>query len=464
MKQFRLVPLVTLTLLVWSVAAHNQAKADDFDDLFSDDAFGDVEVNVPAPREASNLSISHEVGTRWIANINSDEANAVEQRYSGISSVYGYYQPKLSYAANDWLTVQADLKLSTDTIFWLRSEENWSDEDINNRQVALAVNELIATGRSGNWQYNTGIQTVTFGLADALSIANNLYAQDMSIPGVVEPGEAVIPAWTTMASGSLGDVRVKTGVIHQHKMNVAGVAGTDFVSPISAMNIEEEPLALENMSAFVSFSGVAGSLDWQLNANTQLEHVPAIEMQASPGGPQPVGTEFARTQSTNVAASYVIGSTLLKAEAGITQGLMAQAKHESMPSAPGTMVDYSKLKSVVGFDYNNSTLGRVMAELQYNTILDYDSLNLMQTEQQSVQWMVLVSKTFLRETLTVKGQLIGFDASGDAGRIQGLGIEYDVSDQISTGLRYIDYVDGKFVLLNGADDRDRLVFTVNYQF
>jgi hypothetical protein len=461
MKQFKLVPLVTLTLLVWSVAAHNRAKADEFDDLFSDDAFGDVEVNVPAPSKASNLSISHEVGTRWIANINSDDANAIERRYSGISSVYGYYQPKLSYAANDWLTVQTDLKLSTDAIFWLRSEENWSDEDINNRQVALTVNELIATGRSGNWQYSTGIQTVTFGLADALSVANNLYAQDMSIPGVVEPEEAVIPAWTTMASGSLGDARIKTGVIHQHKMNVAGVAGTDFVSPISAMNIEEEPLALENMSAFVSVSGVAGSLDWQLNANTQLEHVPAIEMGIVSGTPQPAGSEFARTQSTNVAASYVIGSTLLKAESGITQGLIAQAKNGMMP---GDMVGYSKLKSVIGFDFNNSTLGRVMAELQYNTILDYDSLNLMQTEQQSVQWMVLVSKTFLRETLTVKGQLIGFDASGDAGRIQGLGIEYDVNDQISTGIRYIDYVDGKFVLLNGADDRDRLVFTVNYQF
>ncbi|MFQ3230256.1 hypothetical protein [Reinekea sp.] len=464
MKPLKLLPAVTVTLLVWSVSAYNQAQADEFDDLFNEDAFSDVEVEIPASSEASNFSITHEVGSRLIANINSNEANAIEQRYSSTSSAQGYYQPKLSYVANDWFTVQADLKLSTDAIFWLRSEENWSDEDIENRQYSLAVNELIATGRSGNWQYSSGIQTVTFGLADALSIANNLYAQDMSIPGVTEIDDALIPAWTSMATGSIGHVRLKTGVIHQHKMNVAGIAGTDFVTPISAMNIQEEKLAVENMSAFVSVSGVAGALDWQLNANTQLEHVPAIEMQASPGGLQPVGTEFARTQSANVAASYVLGSILLKAEAGITQGLVAQAKHESMSSAPGTMVDYSKLKSVVGFDYNNSSLGRVFAELQYNTILDYDSLNLMQAEQQSAQWMILVSKTFLRETLTVKGQFIGFDISGDAGRIQGLGIEYDVNDQVSTGLQYIDYVEGEFVLLNGADDRDRLVFTVNYQF
>ncbi|MBU2864308.1 hypothetical protein KO489_10680 [Reinekea forsetii] len=457
----KLCPLVVITLITGSLYAHNQARADDFDDAFSEDLFDTIEPNEPLQTTPSLINWQHEIGSRVIANINSDEATPVEARFSGVSGVQAYYNPELNINPTQWLDIKADVSLQADSIFILRSNEDWSSQDQSAREFSYSINQLTARVQHNLWQYSTGIQTLTLGLADAFSIANTLYAQDLSLPGLVDPKDASIPTWTSWASGSIGSTRVKLGVVHEHTASKLGAPGTDFTTPLSALDVSAEPFAIENMSAFLSLSGVNGALDWQLNANTQLQHTPTVKMQLVEGGLVPEYSLFARTQSVSAAASYVLGSTLLKAETGITTNLKAQSVIEGLPA---DLVNYNQFNAVVGLDYHPASMGRFMTEVQFGQVLNYDALNLMAENKTNVAWLMLYSKSWLRDTLTLQAQTMGFGFDSDSGRIQGLALEYHHNDTLSSTLRFIDYVAGDFPLLIGADDRDRLVFEVTYQF
>jgi hypothetical protein len=128
------------------------------------------------------------------------------------------------------------------------------------------------------------------------------------------------------------------------------------------------------------------------------------------------------------------------------------------------MVTYKKASGTAGFDFDHGVIGRLVAEIQYGAVLDYDALALMNTEEQTVQFALMYSKSFLRESLTLNGQLIGFDIDASGGRMQTLSLDYDLSDSLSTMIKLIDYVDGDYVFLNGADDRDRIITEIRYAF
>lgn len=462
-----------LTTIIIGTLASGQF-ADDFDDAFSDDvfnddAFADIETDIP-----SRLSITQELSVNTITNVNSDKDNDVATLYSGITSAAVQYRPSFSYQVSENLSLSADIALKTDAIFWLREDENWSDEDIDDRQYSYSIYELLAQGRLNNWQLSTGIQTVTLGLADVLSVANTLYAQDLSVPGTTDLDDTIKPAWTSVISGSLGAVRLKAGAVHTHEVNDTPILGTDFdvadpssgltLNQMLSMNdliIEREDFSFESMGWFASLSGVVGPLDWQLNAVSHLAHTPVVELGLVGMSPAPVALHYPRTNTASLAASYVTGPVLWKLEGAFSQGNEAQVANGMMP---GELMDYERVLSTAGFDFDHSTLGRVVFEIQYGAILDYDNFDFMSTDENTAQWALMVSKNFLRETLTVTGQVIAFDLDASGGRIQGLGAEYEFSDALVGELRLVDYVDGDFQFLQGADDRDRVIAGLKFQF
>lgn len=440
--------------------------AGDFDSLFSEDTFISFDVETSAA-EQRLFSVSHELGAQAVINVNSEKTNAIESLYSGVTSSEVSYRPGFSFQPNDAFSVSAEALLSIDGIFWLRPDDAWSEADVDARQYQADIKALVAQYRLKNWQFSTGIQTVTLGLADALSLSNVLNAQDLSVPGLKDMNDAVLPAWTTMASGAQGSVRIKAGVVHRHQLNQLPIAGTDFDTGLdtwltnSGLTLEQEDFTVANMAGFASFSGVVGPLDWQLNAISQREHSPVVELGLSGMGPVPVALHYPRTTTLGLAGSYVVGSVLWKVETALVDGLQAQTMNGT---ALGPLAEFQRVGGTVGFDFNSNRLGRVVAEMQVTTILDYDSLALMQTDEKSVQWVLMYSKNFLRDRLTLTGQVIGFDIDASGGRVQGITLEYDVNDQLSTTLRYIDYVAGDFQFFNGADDRDRLLASARYRF
>lgn len=439
------------------------------DDVFSDDAFSDISSESPSP-----FSIAHELSVSTITNVNSDKSDATETLYSGITSTRFQYRPTLSYQLNESWKLSADAAIAADTIFWLREDDTWSDEDIDARQFEMNVYELLAQGRINQWQLSTGIQNVTLGLADVLSVSNILYAQDLSVPGTTDLDDTIKPAWTTMASGSIGSIRARVGAVHTHEVNDTPVLGSDFdvadpdsgltmnqMLAINDLTVEPKELSLENMAFFASLAGVLGPLDWQLNGVSQLEHSPTIELGLVGMTPAPVALHYPRTQTFSLAASYVTGPVLWKLEGAFIDGLEGQVANGMMP---GELMAYQRVASTAGFDFDHSTLGRVVFEVQVGTVLDYDSYDFLSVDETSAQWALMVSKNFLRETLTVIGQVISFDLDSSGGRIQGFGLEYDFSDSVSADLRYVDYVEGDFQFLQGADDRDRILGGIAFSF
>lgn len=461
------------TLLALAVASASMAT--DFDDVFSDDVFGadpfadidtsDIEIS------DSPWSINHELSLQTIINLNSEKTNAVEKLYSGVTSLTTEYKPAVSVEVSEDFSLRGEVAVKVDSIFWLREEDAWSDEDIDARQYSVDIKELVAQYRLSSWQLSTGYQIVTLGLADALSVANVLYAQNLAVPGTTDIDDTIKPAWTSMVSGSIGPVRIKAGSVHTHEISDLPVAGTDF--DISAqgpglrtmlnaanLSIEAEDLALENMGWFASLSGVVGALDWQFNATSQLSHTPTPVLVMTGMGPFPNSLHYPRLNNTSLGLSYVTGPVLWKLEGAFTDGYQAQ-------DARLKLQDYQRAAGTFGLDYDSS-FGRVVAEIQYGAILDYNNLNLLPSEispeEESLQWALMYSQSFRREALTVTGQVLSIDLDSSGGRMQSLALEYDFSDQLSGSVKVVDYIAGDYQFLNGADDRDRLLTNIRYSF
>ena len=456
---------ITMVILLLAIEANVTSVAEDnFDDLFADAPFATVVIEDQVARTGP-LTISQAFSLQSIVNINSNKTSTIEQAYSGLSSLQLSYRPGMQYRPNDWLSMDFEGFVAADGVFAIRSEQAWSEEDRDNREFFGKLTEFTVDANHKNWFLTSGLQTVTLGLADALSISNRLYAQDLSVPGLMSLEDATIPAWTSLLSGNFGQIRIKTGVIFNHEINAIAEPGTDFANDFSSIDVQPENFALENMSGFVSLSGVLGALDWQANINSQLEHSPYVELGIVQTGSLPamgpVNIDFARTEALSVAASYVVGSTLLKAEAGVTLGFIGQRQVANVPS---DMIEFDRASGVLGLDFNSNTLGRLVAEIRVAQVLDYTQLDLINTAETNAQWVLMLSKNFFREQLAISAQIISFDIAGDAGRIQGLNLSYDFSDTMSTQIRYLDYIAGDVALLNGADDRDRLVASVDFVF
>ena len=464
--------------LIYALLAVNIAAAgladDAFDDAFSEDIFGDdpfADIDVSDNMASdSPLSLSHQLSLQGIVNYNSDETDAIETLYSGLTSLTAEYKPSFRLDATDDLSIIGEVAFKLDSIFWLREDDAWSDDDIDARQYKIDIKELLAQYRFNSWQLGTGYQIVTLGLADALSVANVLYAQNLAVPGTTDIDDTIKPAWTSLISGSLGPVRIKAGSVHTHQINDLPANGTDFDTGMMALldaanlSYEAEDIALENMGWFASISGVAGALDWQLNATSQLSHSPTPELAVLSMGPPPVvapvGINYPRLNNTSLGLSYVTGPVLWKLEGAFTDGYQAQDTSFNMRG-------YQRLAGTFGLDYD-STFGRLVAEIQYGSILNFDDLNLMASsmspEEESLQWAMMYSQTFLREALTLSGQLLSIDLDSSGGRMQSLALEYDFSDHLSGLVKLVDYVEGDYQFLVGADDRDRLISEIRYSF
>ncbi len=468
---FKQLVIYGLTVIVMALSTAKNACADEFDDLFSDDPFADIEVETQ-PTETSAFSISHTFESKANVNYASDKDDAVEERFSGLTGLTFSYQPAFDYQPNDVYSFGGEFKFTTDTIFQLR-DEDWGDDLEDERQFQFDINELIAQVRFEQWQFSTGVQRVALGMADVLSVSNRLYAQNLSQPGTVDIDDSWLPAWTTVAYGSLGNIRVKAGSVHAHQINAIPVTGSDMDTGMDVMlesaglDYEAEDVAFDKMGWFVSFSGVAGPLDWQVNGISQLSHSPVVEMGmiTTPSvAVVPNDVVYPRENTVALAVSYLYGPILWKAEAAFIEGLQAQTM---AGSSLGSMTDYQQLVGSFGLDYDPADFGRLVAEVQVARIFDYDDLDLVEgtaPDETTAQWAMTYSQDFLREQLEISAQIIAFDIDASGGRMQGISATYDWDDHWQTGIKLVDFVSGDYILLDGADDRDRLILTARYQF
>ncbi|MHA2939601.1 DUF1302 family protein [Vibrio sp. RC27] len=462
LEQYQGLRVRFLTVLMGLSLYSVSAIADEFSDLFAEDPFADIEIET-IQSETGPLQIELAAGVKTIINTNSNEDTAVDEAYSGLSSLAISLNPDITYQPNDEFRIDADIELSTDLIFELRSDETWSDDDVDAREFDSDINELKASYQLGNWQISTGIQRITLGIADALSASNVLYAQNLEVPGIVDVGDSYAPAWTTALKGNVGDILIKAGIVHTHELLRYPVTGSDFDIGIqstleaSGFELEAEAFSLENMGWFSSFSGVKGALDWQLNLITQLSHTPVLKLQNG----SIVDVQYPRTHTIALATSYVIDAFLLKAEGAFENGMEAQSNN-------GEMSRYDRVIGSLGFDYDPSSIGRLVVEFQAATIIDFDSYDFMETDfapdEATARWALIYTQSFLHEQLSLSAQMLAYDADMAGGRIQSIKLEYDISDNWKTTLRYVDYVSGDYSLLSGVSDRDRLILSTRYAF
>ncbi|MFT7698016.1 MAG: hypothetical protein ACI9RY_001516 [Reinekea sp.] len=458
-------------ILLLSTLCAGTVLADEFDELFSDPVFADIEVEPAALERAPGLlRFGQQLSLRTVIHYNNALSTA-SSPYHGLTSLVARYRPSFEYQPSEAFSLSGTLNVATDAVFALRKNANWSDAVVSADQYQAGIRHLVGQYRGPNWQLNSGIQTQSLGLADLLSVVNVMYAADLTVPGLADLDETRLPAWTTSGSGPVAGVRVKLGAVHRHQLTRWPTQGSDFdtglVSKLDRVGLAlaAQPLALANMGWFGSVSGVVAAWDWQLTALSQLAHDPVIEIgPEQPGlspGYIPIGIYYPRVGILAAASSYVIGNLVLKGELAASRGLQAQSNREGQPAV---RVNYRQVQGVLGFDLNAGGWGRLVGEVQSGKVLDYANLQLLQVEADTLQWGLAYSKHAYQDLLTLGAQMLGFGRSRDAGRIQALSIDYQLSDHWRARVRLLDYVSGDAPLLQGAGERDRLVLGLHWQF
>ncbi|WP_320822311.1 DUF2785 domain-containing protein [Reinekea sp.] len=371
-------------------------QGDEFDPLFSDPIFDEVEV-LPIDNPQGPLRVSHELGLRTVFNSHSARSTALERTNLGLTSLLLSCRPSFEYEPSEAYSLSGILYLATDRVFAVRPDTNWSAAVVSTDQYQAQVRAQVAQYRVRSWQFKSGIQTQSLGLADLRSVADGLYAADLSVPGLDNLAEARVPAWTTSVTGSVAGLRVKLGGVHGHQLTRWPAQGSDFdtglVSELDRGGLALTAQPLANMGWFGSDSGVVGALDWQLTAISQLAHNPVLEITFTSFRPPPeflpIRLHYPRVTTLAAAFSYVLGNTVFKAELATNVGLQAQSQLKGQPAG---MVYYRRRQGVLDFDLNGCGGGRLLGELQYGQSIDDSTLPLLRvdtdtdTDTDTLQW------------------------------------------------------------------------------
>jgi hypothetical protein len=122
---------------------------------------------------------------------------------------------------------------------------------------------------------------------------------------------------------------------------------------------------------------------------------------------------------------------------------------------------------LAGFEYSGLTDTTLSIEAvnrhlhDFNTAIEQNPDNAQENEFQSA---VRMSRTFLRQTLTLTLLAGTFGITGQDGALQRVSAEYDLNDAVQVSGGFVLYQSGDLARFSKIGDNDRVFFDVKYSF
>ena len=427
------------------------AIAEDFDALFDDDAFADVEVRTQ-PAE-SHWHWQNRLDWQAIYNTRRDGESDAERAYSGWSANRFYWQPRLSWQPATGVGWTGEARLGWDSIFTLRDNAPWHPDDRDAREWTAELREFRFWLPLGPGSLSYGVQTETLGLLDGLSVLNVLNAQDRTVPGLASPDDAALPNRSAIYSTALADYRVRTGMVQLFYPDRLPPVGSDFNPGGQSPRLVKPGEA--DLGAYLAMSRASGPWDWQFLIASSFDSSGYLTVNEGE-----LERRFSRVNRAGAAVSRVQGIAIWKAEMALVHNLEAAAL---MPGPQGPVPHgahrYHQWQSALGAEWN---LGQanLVAEVRHNQTFQQDGeLELAGVTESSQQWLLAMRSRHWRERLELNARVFGQGFDADSGVIAGVGIAYDWRDGMTSELNWLTYREGNLPPLQQASGNDRLVLS-----
>jgi hypothetical protein len=387
------------------------------------------------------------------------EPVGAEPDWRGISRLKPEIQLDANFKLSPLWQIQAGAGYFYDFAYSIKQRDTFSDDFLDLYEEEAEWREVYLQGSLGSHvDLKAGRQIVVWGKSDSIRVTDAINPLDTREFGLTDIGDLRIPIGMDRFDYAFGSWSVTGLIIHEFVFNKQAGYGSDFYPGATPPPSEEIPAqTLDNTEFGVALNGMLQRWDvafYWADVFNDMAHLERV----STGFPPQTELRHARLKMFGAAANLAQGNWLLKAEAAHFDGF------KFFNDAAQT---YRRTDVLAGVEYSGVTDTTISIEAVNRHLHDFDTAleqspdNAQEDEFQSA---IRVSRTFLRQTLTLTLLASTFGVIGQDGALQRVSAEYDLNDAVQLSGGFVLYQSGDLARFSSIGDNDRVFFDVKYSF
>ncbi len=370
-------------------------------DEFDDDGFGGEEEIKIVKQEAKKPYSLY-------GNIKTSTSYNTSKN-EGISSLKLSTNTHLDYDINDKMKFKSTLNAYIDDKIDIKDDY---DIDLNEAYIQMKLTSKI--------DFTIGRQIVVWGKSDNIRITDNLNPMDLTTPGMTDIKDLRLGRFMSKldyATSNRWDI--STIILHENRYSTMPQSGSEYYIPVQFPN--EPSNSIDNSALAISAS-----------ANLQGSDIAFYALNDW------VDNKTYKTNMLGFAYNIVKGSYLFKTEAAYFDNYDSD-------------LEDSKIDALAGIEYTGFT----------DTTLSFELAN----KNDQIQYALRATKSYINNTLDLTLLYNVYGKSLDEGGFVRAWADYDINDQFTSSVGYINYLNSKQRnYFDSIEDKDRLFASLAYNF
>ena len=337
-----------------------------------------------------------------------------------------------------------------DFIYDIYSDRTYSQQEKDEFKYQAEIFDLYIQGKlSPNFDYKVGRQIVIWGRSDTIRVTDILNPLDNRTPGVVDIEDLRLPVGMLKFDYYLGDWNANVIIVAETRYSKNPVYGSDFYPfPfLPPANKKEKKPAIA-----LSLSGTFSSWDISLYSAKTTSDEGHLEVLL--GKPTIIHEDV---YMLGYAFNFIHDNWLFKTEGAFFDGYKF--------TLTGNQT-FKELNALVGVEYNGINETVMAFELANKHIFNYDNIlnsEVLPVLEDTTQYAFRINSDFFNATLHANYLISLFGKDMRDGGFSRVWFDYDVNDNLSTELGYVDYLGGS-KLFDILHDNDMLFGSLKYSF
>jgi len=433
------------SLLLASLLLSSLSFGDDIDDEF-DDGFED---------EQSEEIIIEDVKKKdyyFLGNIEQKAHYATHNTspHNDLNSFKTALYLESEYSFNENHKIRMSFNGFYDFIYDIYSDRDFSAQEKDEFKYQAEIFDMYVQGKiSDNFDYKIGRQIVIWGRSDTIRVTDILNPLDDRTPGVVDIEDLRLPVGMAKFDYYMGDWNANLIVIAETRYSKTPVYGSDFYPFVFVPPADKKE---QKPALALSLNGTFSGWDISLYAAKTTSDEGHVELLF--GKPTILHEDI---YMLGYAFNFIHNNWLFKTEAAYFDGYKFTLTGDKT---------FKKLDALVGVEYNGIDETLIAFELANNHLFEYDTILKSQAIpvlEDTTQYAFRINSDFLNATLHANYLVSLFGKDMKEGGFSRVWFDYNVNDNLSTELGYVDYLGGS-KLFDIIHDNDMFFGSMKYSF